>query len=435
MRTLAGLAIVVLASASAVTAQDIDVTTTADKIDFTGEQRIADLPGPDGVVSLREAIIAANNTIGPQTIGFRIPTTDPGFDGAAFVIYPRNDLPNLSDGGTTIDGSTQAAFSGDTNTMGPEIVLDGSRYDTPVENCGLQLYSPGNRIHSLVIHAFFAGIEIIGASNVVTGCYIGTDATGMEARPNEYWGIVIRYGASHNRIGGSTLAERNVLSGNGYGVFLNMGSDSAPATSDNLIQGNIIGPDAMRTRVIGNDIGLLICAVGTRVVGNVISGSDRWGVWITDTCWLTPHAVVSNTVSRNSIHSNGYLGIDLPGGDPVNPNDPGDADTGPNGLQNYPVLTSAVLRPGRLLVTGTLDTPNPRTAVIEIFANPVPDPGGDPTGHGEGAIFLGTARPNSRGAFTAVLPVVAEGTLISATATDREGNTSEFSENIEARSR
>jgi hypothetical protein len=70
--------------------------------------------------------------------------------------------------------------------------------------------------------------------------------------------------------------------------------------------------------------------------------------------------------------------------------------------------------------------------MIEFFANPVPTPGGDPSGHGEGAIFLGTVRPNPLGKFTATLPPVTVGTLITATATDAVGNTSEFTANIAA---
>ena len=67
-----------------------------------------------------------------------------------------------------------------------------------------------------------------------------------------------------------------------------------------------------------------------------------------------------------------------------------------------------------------------------MYVNPVPTPGGDPSGHGEGAEFLGTVTPNKKGKFTATLPAVEPGTLISATTTDADGNTSEFAANIEA---
>jgi hypothetical protein len=101
-------------------------------------------------------------------------------------------------------------------------------------------------------------------------------------------------------------------------------------------------------------------------------------------------------------------------------------------LINFPVLTSALAARGQLVVKGTIDTPNPRAVTIEFFGNAVPTPGGDPSGHGEGAVFLGTVRPNAQGAFTAALPPVPAGTLITATATDAAGNTSEFAANVAA---
>jgi hypothetical protein len=100
---------------------------------------------------------------------------------------------------------------------------------------------------------------------------------------------------------------------------------------------------------------------------------------------------------------------------------------------NSPDLTSAKAMPGRLVVKGTIDTPNPQTVTIEFFANPVPIPGGHPSGYGEGYIYLGKKRPDSRGTFTVFLPAFPIGTLISATATDANGNTSDFAFNAEVK--
>src|SRR5213078_3911494 len=62
----------------------------------------------------------------PTTIVFNIPTSDPGFANNVFTIKPTYMLvaPGAS---TTVDGSTQTAFTGDTNPSGPEVVLDGSQ--------------------------------------------------------------------------------------------------------------------------------------------------------------------------------------------------------------------------------------------------------------------------------------------------------------------
>ena len=76
---------------------DIIVTGTTDASDFGGAQRVSDLPGPDGVVSLREAFTAANNTPGPQLIAFGIPRNDGGFSDGVFRIRPLSSLPEFRD--------------------------------------------------------------------------------------------------------------------------------------------------------------------------------------------------------------------------------------------------------------------------------------------------------------------------------------------------
>ncbi|MFQ5932548.1 MAG: hypothetical protein ACE5MM_09080 [Nitrospiraceae bacterium] len=169
---------------------DIIVNTTSDVVDFTGAQRVGDLSGPDGDISLREAIIAANNTAGPQVIGFNIPDDDPGFDGTVFTIHPLITLPDLTDDGTTIDGATQANFTGNTNPAGPEVVLNGSALVTPGN--GLFVFSSGNMIRGLVINGGFAGgVLLDGPRNIVENNFIGTDPSGTTAVPNAVQGIVI----------------------------------------------------------------------------------------------------------------------------------------------------------------------------------------------------------------------------------------------------
>jgi hypothetical protein len=128
-------------------------------------------------------------------------------------------------------------------------------------------------------------------------------------------------------------------------------------------------------------------------------------------------------IQGNSIHSNGGLGIDLwlqPQG--VNANDAGDADTGANELQNFPVLTAVTSNS----ISGDLNSTPNTTFRIELFASTT----GDINGHGEGETFLGATDVTTDGtgnvSFVAALPVGA-GQLVTATATDPNGNTSEFS--------
>jgi hypothetical protein len=79
------------------------------------------------------------------------------------------------------------------------------------------------------------------------------------------------------------------------------------------------------------------------------------------------------------------------------------------------------------VVEGRVDFPDPQSLTIELFVNDAPDP----SGHGEGEAFAGTATPDERGRFTATLPAGLAGKFVTATATDPAGNTSEFSEAVE----
>jgi hypothetical protein len=135
-------------------------------------------------------------------------------------------------------------------------------------------------------------------------------------------------------------------------------------------------------------------------------------------------------VTRNAIFDNGELGINLapdlytqtyPGS--VTPNDARDADTGPNGLQNCPVITSATASASSTIVQGRVDTPRPQTVTVEVFS----DMAAEASGFGEGRVFRGTVTPDAIGAFVATLPVALGGQFVTATATDVVGNTSEFS--------
>jgi hypothetical protein len=131
-------------------------------------------------------------------------------------------------------------------------------------------------------------------------------------------------------------------------------------------------------------------------------------------------------VLGNSIHSNGSLGIDLlpPG---VTLNDAGDGDNGPNGLQNYPVLNAATLSGAGTQISGTFNSKPSTSYTLQFFHSP----SCDASGNGEGKTLLGSAPVDTDGAgnatFNVTLPLAPQSSFISATATDSEGNTSEFS--------
>src|SRR5262249_53482677 len=131
-------------------------------------------------------------------------------------------------------------------------------------------------------------------------------------------------------------------------------------------------------------------------------------------------------ILRNSIFANGALGIDL-GINGKTDNDPGDGDDGPNNLQNFPEITSVAGTGVSTTITGKLNS-TPNTAFrIEFFANDA----ADLSGFGEGQSFLGFTNVTTDGGgnvnFTSTLPVAFSAGAVSATATDPNGNTSEFS--------
>ncbi len=162
-------------------------------------------------------------------------------------------------------------------------------------------------------------------------------------------------------------------------------------------------------------------SITNTVEGNVIAGNGGRGVGIS----FGAFGVTGLTIKENSIFSNGGLGIDLTE-DGVTPNDPGDTDTGVNGLQNFPVITSVVESSGSVEVVGTLDSLPSADYHLEFFASDK----ADPTHFGEGQVFLGatdvSTNASGSASFDVTFPTTA-GPRITATATDSNGNTSEFS--------
>jgi hypothetical protein len=287
-------------------------------------------------------------------------------------------------------------------------------------------------------------------SNKVEGNYIGTDATGAEARPNGT-GILISV-ANGNTIGGTVAGAGNVVSGNtGVGIDV-----QGVVQGGNKIYGNLVGTTAKGTAPLPNASGirLLNCTasnhVGTGGGGNVISGNTGNGVNINqssnqfvqgnvigtsrDASTAIPNGLngvlvragVGNTITGNQIYDNGGRGIDL-GGNGFLPNDPHDADTGPNDLQNFPDLTPLVPL-GTTSITGTLDSTASMTFTVEVFSNAA-----CPDGNGQGQTLLGTlttVTTDASGHASFALPPtspLAAGLILTATATAPDGSTSEFS--------
>lgn len=194
----------------------------------------------------------------------------------------------------------------------------------------------------------------------------------------------------------------------------------------NIIEGNIIGTNSLSAANLGNSQnGVLITASGNTVGGAAASAANK--IAFNGGNGVSVAAGTGNSISSNSIFSNSVLGINL-GGDLVTPNDLGDVDVGANDLQNFPVLSSATNSGVSTGIIGTLPSKANTTYRVEFFSNLACNA----LGSGEGAAFIGAATVNTDGSgnanfnlsFSVAVPA---GQVITATATDPLGNTSEFS--------
>jgi uncharacterized repeat protein (TIGR01451 family) len=152
----------------------------------------------------------------------------------------------------------------------------------------------------------------------------------------------------------------------------NVGNSSAGATS--VLENSFLSLTANGIELTETPAGSAQNKQGA-ITSNVITGSAIDGI---------RHAAGTGsfTFSRNSINNNTGLGINLVGGAGVDLNDNGDGDTGPNGLFNYPVITSATILGANLELVGYARS----NSVIEIFKNATPDG----TSFGEGQTYVTT---------------------------------------------
>ena len=508
-----------------------------------------------GSCTLRAAMEEANAHAGADTINFNIPGS------GVQTIQLSADLPTLSDttGATTIDGYTQPGAAPNTDQLADNAkIMIQIRGTGPSGVNGLLITSANNVLRGL---AFFNLKRVIymyhpGATgNSVVGCFVGTDSTGtFEHTTSDTYasGIAIEAGANHNYVGDTTLAGRNVISGNSrhgivtynegsnynvvynniiglspdgtrrlanlkHGIDINAGSSynviggtgtlqrnvisgnglpndpdgpagvevsHATTTTGNQIVGNFFGTDVTGTTapsyassgfwgvhiedgsnhtIVSDNVitnsdngGVKIQDVGTvdnqvtnnkiglTATGQVGTNSD-YGVYVANSAtnniigpgntiannpvgvWIDGDATDYNTITRNSIYGNDGLGIDLAPFYQVNPNDPGDVDTGANQQLNYPQISSA----SPTSVSGTACA----GCTVEAFvadSNGPGSTGGPGSGaYGEGKTYLGSATADSGGNFSLAVSGVSSGQWVTTTATDSSGDTSEFSQNVQ----
>jgi hypothetical protein len=307
------------------------------------------------------------------------------------------------------------------------------------------------------------GLRIDGAlsaGNHVRGNYVGLSAAGTADFGNAASGIYIRRAPAN-------VVEYNLVSGNngfagiavcGTAAFCGGGDVGTPGSTagGNVIRHNSVGVDATGEHALGNSgYGVSIdgapnTAIGGVGQGNVITASGNAGVVLfagaTGTVvssntitrnligvFVDGAASVANRITRNNTSDNTQLNIDLAPAGPT-PNDPFDRDSGPNTLQNFPVLDrAAFVGEGSVRVAGTIDTAPNTTVLIEIFlsAGGCDGGGGGPAALSIiGETTLVTGEGGSR-SFVVDIAGVSPGAGITATATSESeggaGNTSEIS--------
>lgn len=423
-----------------------------------------------GDCTLRAAIEEANALPGMDTINFNLPgagvhsisitaATLPSITDSAILngaSQPNCSIPCIVLSGANLAGSNNGlvlkgdfitvkgfiitswslagiSISGQSNVVKRNMIGFWPGNPASLPNAyGIEIEGPGNKIGGAVAVArnvisgnTYNGIAISrsgGAApgNIIRGNYIGTNETGTAALPNGQSGIIVYPNATDTVIGGTVAGTRNVISGNGW-----RGIDSG--TAGIMIQGNFIGTNAAGNAAIPNGAGGIFIDGGNALIGgtvaaarNVIAYNTGYGIaFYGDTTRVG--------MLRNSIHGNSGLGIDV-GFNGVTVNDILDVDTGPNDYQNFPVVASATSAT-RVLFIKMRSQVN-QTYRLDFFSSP---PGTcDALGYGEGKKWIGTTTvtTNGNGAWNGSVTTslaFGVGAVITATATDSGGATSEFS--------
>jgi parallel beta-helix repeat protein len=236
------------------------------------------------------------------------------------------------------------------------------------------------------------GIELFAAAaptadNVVQGNYIGLDVTGGASLGNAGFGITLNGSVKNNTIGGSEPGARNFISGNRRGGVWVTG----PGTTTNVLHGNYIGTEVTgRFAVPNRGPGVLLNdRASQNHIGGTEPGEGNLIAFNTGDGVLIQADAARIPIIANSIHSNGRLGINLQpigeGSGVVASNDVGDADSGPNNLQNYPVITNVVYLPGSTILQGYLRSSTNGSFSIDVYANTATEQ----TGYGEGQFYVG----------------------------------------------
>jgi hypothetical protein len=402
---------------------------------------------PDGVTNAQNSIGISMGRGQGNTIGGTVPA-------ARNVIVSALGVNLMGDNTFFSEGNEIIGNYVGTNAAGTAPILTFSSF-------GILTQSFGNDIGGTTAGA---GNLVSGTNNGISGAerftriqgnFVGTDATGSYAIHNTIGVIVSNINSDEgSMVGGTTPAARNIIGGNiSRGMILGQTRPCCVGGNrqGHIIQGNWIGVSASG-QALPNVTGIEMLAANALVGGSVPQAANliayNYDSAIFGSNPTTTVAIIGNSIHSTSLNpaspgtSGAGLGIDLiptAGTWGVTPNDLDDPDSGPNDMQNFPVLTSVTSTGGTTHITGSLNSGyiGGIAFIVEFFANSTCDP----LGHGEGKTFLGRTQFGLGGTvhnadFDVTLPVSTPGgSFVTATATRgaehplfNQGNvTSEFS--------
>jgi hypothetical protein len=281
----------------------------------------------------------------------------------------RNIISGNGRGGVEIGGAHNNLIIG--NFIGTDVngtaALSNVEWGISINDAGQSMATTLNVIESNLISGNECnGVDLYGAdtvSNTVRGNLIGTDAAGTGALGNGCQGIWFGGGAHHNTIGGSTVQDRNIISGNNWGVGI-----EGVGTTNNTVTGNLIGTDISGAVALGNNNAGVVSYNGSQ--RNIIGPENTVAYNSTDGVLVYGSTCLGNTITQNSIHGNARLGIEL--------------DNGGNSELAAPVITGFDLGAG--VVTGTACA----NCTVEVFSD----------SSDEGEVYEGQTTADGAGDFT-----------------------------------
>ncbi|MGO9587962.1 MAG: M12 family metallopeptidase [Limisphaerales bacterium] len=285
---------------------------------------------------------ATNNNIAGCWFGIDPTGTNPAPNAYQGILVASGASRNIIGGTNVLSGNSQyGIFITDSNTTGNVVLGNfigtGASGSNALANGDSGVFI-GNGASSNTIGGTSIGARNIlsgnsqygifltnTTGNVISGNYLGVNATGTAALGNGLSGVAL-FGGTQNVIGGTSAGADNVLSGNGnYGIDI-----GNPVATGNFVQGNLIGLGAGGTNGIANALGGVLLAAGAQsntiggtVAGarNVISGNTTAGVFFNGTGTsgnLVEGNYIGTDITGTNAIPNTLAGIYLPYGTPGN---------------------------------------------------------------------------------------------------------------------